>query len=66
VIRYAPYGQAHRFKPRATRYGGQSYRRARSKMALHPPRAAIIAERLTLVAAVRGISSTNSTVLGTL
>ncbi len=32
----------------------------------YPPRAAIIAERLTLVAAVRGISSTNSTVLGTL
>lgn len=32
----------------------------------HPPRAAIIAKRLTLVAAVRGISSTNSTVLGTL
>ena len=32
----------------------------------HPPRAWTIAERLTLVAAVRGISSTNSTVLGTL
>ena len=32
----------------------------------HPPRASIIAERFTFVAAVRGISSTNSTVLGTL
>jgi hypothetical protein len=32
----------------------------------HPPRAAAMAERLTLVAALRGISSTNSTVLGTL
>lgn len=31
-----------------------------------PPRAAIIAERLTLVAAVRGMASTNSTVLGAL
>ncbi len=32
----------------------------------YPPRAAIIAERLTLVAAVRGMVSTNSTVLGAL
>jgi hypothetical protein len=39
---------------------------SRFEMQLYPPRAAIIAERLTLVAAVRGISSTNSTVLGTL
>jgi hypothetical protein len=33
---------------------------------LHPPRAAIMAERFTFVAAVRGIASTNSTVLGAL
>jgi hypothetical protein len=32
----------------------------------YPPRAAIIADRLTFVAAVRGIASTNSTVLGAL
>ncbi|MCW2734800.1 MAG: amidohydrolase 2 [Mycobacterium sp.] len=31
-----------------------------------PPRASTMADRLTLVAAVRGISATNSTVLGTL
>jgi hypothetical protein len=39
---------------------------ARDRNDLHPPRAAVMAERLTLVAALRGISSTNSTVLGTL
>ncbi|BBX62656.1 hypothetical protein MSAS_18300 [Mycobacterium saskatchewanense] len=37
-----------------------------SSTAAHPPRASINAERFTLVAAVRGMTPTNSTVFGAL
>ena len=62
---------ARRRVPCCARFNAYGYRLARgdarqSRSGDYPPRAAIIAERFTLVAAVRGIASTNSTVLGAL